>query len=118
MPALNNPTQLHRKLTLNTRDMINAPIIVNITSAIATSNMRYECTPSPGTPNEFLYLHRLIIYSVNIKSMTARPHQPDSKMNNCNIAKGEVRRTYGSLIWDSRKFFESWTFIKCPILIW
>ncbi len=42
MPALNNPTQLHTKLILNAREMINAPIIVNITSTIATSNTRYE----------------------------------------------------------------------------
>ena len=69
MPALNNPTQLHRKSILNAQEIINAPIIVNITSTIAMSNTRYECTPSPGTPREFLYLHRFIIYSVNIKSI-------------------------------------------------
>ena len=61
MPALNNPTQLHRKSILNAQEIINAPIIVKITSTTAMSNTRYECTPSPGTPNEFLYLHRLII---------------------------------------------------------
>ena len=43
-------------------DIKKANIIDNIKSNIAILNILYECNPSFGLPNIFLYLHKFIIY--------------------------------------------------------
>jgi hypothetical protein len=60
IPRIKSITQVKTNEDLYARDKKYPATIVIITSTIAILKIRYEWTPSPGTPNEFLYLHKLI----------------------------------------------------------
>ena len=60
IPKIKSITQVKTNELLYARDIKYPTTIVMITSTIAILYMRYEWTPCPGTPNEFLYLHKFI----------------------------------------------------------
>jgi len=60
IPKTNKNRDVYTIEVLNIKDIKPAKIIVIIISTIAKSNTLYECAPSFGLPNIFLYLHKLI----------------------------------------------------------
>jgi hypothetical protein len=74
IPNINKNTNTYENLYPVIKEIIYAPIIVITTSTIATPNKRYECTPLFGSPNIFLYLHKLIIYTQFLNFMSVYPN--------------------------------------------
>jgi hypothetical protein len=54
IPSKNETPKTFQNGIANTAEIINAAIIVIMTSTIATFANLYECTPSPGLPSRFL----------------------------------------------------------------
>jgi hypothetical protein len=61
IPKINKTINTNKNDFLIKKEIINAAIIVIITSAIASPINRYEWIPLPGSPRASLYLHNKLI---------------------------------------------------------